>query len=301
MLFSDSLIFNKHILPHLKELKISASLKEKAFLYKIEKELRIYIKNNKKEIKLLINENFSLKPEILLPEKKILSFVKSCIEVFLSENTNFYFKSIPTIIDTITAFDKLEISEDHPSRSGRDTFYINQNTILSTQTSIAEILNLEEIISNNNSNIFTIGRVFRRDKDSTHLPSFQQLELISNQLSRNDFLFLIQELLSFIFESLKIYLNSTSLQKLEFKIRPHFFPFTWNSFEIDVKCHCNSNCASCSLGYIEIVGGGQFRFSILTTEKKVMACGMGIERIAMSFFNLLAPNSNKIYNIHKLQ
>ena len=162
-------------------------------------------------------------------------------------------------------FEALNIPKDHPARDTQDTFYITENMLLRTQTSGVQIRTME----NKKPPIRMIapGRVFRSDAvDATHSPLFHQIE------------------------GKKLYGEQTKI-----RLRPHHFPFTEPSCEIDVSCFKCGGCG-CSMckgeGWIEILGGGMVHPKVLRTggidpEKySGFAFGVGLERIAMFRFGL---------------
>lgn len=176
-------------------------------------------------------------------------------------------------------FDALNTPEYHPSRDLTDTFYFDDNRILRCHTSPVQIRYME----NNEPpiRIFAPGRVYRRDSDATHTPMFHQLEglLVDEQVTMADLKGTLEYLVRAIFgEDRKI------------RLRPHHFPFTEPSVEVDVSCGlCDGKgCKSCkNEGWLEILGAGMVHPNVLRAagidaEKyQGFAFGMGIERIAM--------------------
>ncbi|MFI4883610.1 MAG: hypothetical protein ACH6QQ_00110 [Candidatus Carsonella ruddii] len=144
----------------------------------------------------------------------------------------------------------------------KNSFYL-KNKILRTHNTCFQNRYLKNFSIN--ENIFNIGKVFRNDFDKIHLPSFYQIDLIS-YFKLNIFLILLLKFLSF---SLK--------KKFFFKIRKNKFPFTTNSFEIDIL---NNNI------WLETLGFGYVNKNIIINNiltKKIIACGIGLDRIYYIF------------------
>ena len=182
-------------------------------------------------------------------------------------------------------FEALNIPKDHPARDTQDTFYITENMLLRTQTSGVQIRTME----NKKPPIRMIapGRVFRSDAvDATHSPLFHQIEgmAIDEGITMGDRKGTLETFAK------KLYGEQTKI-----RLRPHHFPFTEPSCEIDVSCFKCGGCG-CSMckgeGWIEILGGGMVHPKVLRTggidpEKySGFAFGVGLERIAMFRFGL---------------
>jgi phenylalanyl-tRNA synthetase alpha chain len=193
----------------------------------------------------------------------------------------------PEIESTWFNFDSLNISENHPSRSASDTFYIddvNSGVVLRTQTSPVQM----RVMLEQKPPIYVIspGKVFRFDElDATHTPVFHQVEglAIDKNLTMSDLKGTLDYFATELFGSDVIT-----------RFRPSFFPFTEPSAEIDFKCFVckgKSNIQSCKVckgeGWIEWGGCGMVNPNVLLTAgidpKKFtgFAFGMGIERTLM--------------------
>ncbi len=186
----------------------------------------------------------------------------------------------PEVETVFNNFDALNAPLNHPSRDMTDTFYITENTLLRTQTSPVQARTLMK--QNPPIKIISPGRCFRCDTpDATHSPMFHQVEglLVDEGVTMTD---------------LKGTLNSFAKQlfgsKVKTKFRPHYFPFTEPSAEMDVSCFkCGgAGCRFCKgSGWIEILGCGMVHPNVLKvghidTEKYTgFAFGMGVERIAL--------------------
>ena len=177
-------------------------------------------------------------------------------------------------------FEALNIPADHPAKDEQDTFYINGEMLLRTQTSSTQIHAMEA--GKPPIRILAPGRVFRADEvDATHSPSFHQIEglVVDKNITFADLKGTLAQFAKELFgEDTKV------------KFRPHHFPFTEPSAEMDVSCFkCGGKgCRFCKgSGWIEILGCGMVhpkvleRCNIDTNEYTGFAFGVGLERIAL--------------------
>jgi phenylalanyl-tRNA synthetase alpha chain len=177
-------------------------------------------------------------------------------------------------------FEALNIPADHPAKDEQDTFYINDDMLLRTQTSSVQAHVMDE--QKPPIKIIAPGRVFRADEvDATHSPSFHQVEglVIDKDVTFADLKGTLAEFAK------KIFGEDTRV-----KFRPHHFPFTEPSAEMDVSCFkCGGKgCRFCKgEGWIEILGCGMVHPHVLEMrgidpEKyQGFAFGIGLERIAL--------------------
>lgn len=186
----------------------------------------------------------------------------------------------PEIETVFHNFDALNAPKNHPSRDQSDTFYITEDVLLRTQTSPVQV----RTIKNEKPPIKVIspGRCFRCDSpDATHSPMFHQIEglLVDEGVAMTDLKGCLDIMAKKLFGS-----------DTQTKFRPHHFPFTEPSAEMDVSCFkCGGKgCNICKgSGWIEILGCGMVHPNVLEvggidTEKYTgFAFGMGVERIAM--------------------
>lgn len=182
-------------------------------------------------------------------------------------------------------FEALNIPKDHPARDTQDTFYIDDNIVLRTQTSPIQIRFME----NHNPPLRMIapGRVFRSDAvDATHSPIFHQIEglVVDKGISMAD-----------LKGTLEAFAKRLYGENTKIRLRPHHFPFTEPSCEIDVSCFkCGGKgCPMCKgEGWIEILGGGMVHPKVLKNggidpdEYSGFAFGVGLERLVMFRFNI---------------
>ena len=182
-------------------------------------------------------------------------------------------------------FEALNIPKDHPARDTQDTFYINENIVLRTQTSPVQVRVMEK--QQPPIRIISPGRVFRSDAvDATHSPLFHQIEglVVDKGVSFAD-----------LKVTLEIFIKQLYGEDSVVRFRPHHFPFTEPSAEVDVQCF-NCHGAGCPLckgeGWIEILGCGMVHPKVLETcniDPEVysgFAFGLGLERIAMRRYNI---------------
>ncbi|HST55319.1 MAG TPA: phenylalanine--tRNA ligase subunit alpha [Solirubrobacteraceae bacterium] len=200
----------------------------------------------------------------------------------------------PELETTHYNFDALNHSPTHPARARTDTFYVSDDVVLRTHTSPMQIRAMEQ----HPPPLYVIipGRVYRLDSDATHTPQFHQVEglAVDEDITLAD---LKGTLLAFA--------RTVFGDQRNVRLRPHFFPFTEPSVEVDVSCfHCSgkgflkdgSRCALCKgEGWLEVLGAGEIDpnvYSYVQTTaanepgydpEKVQgfAWGMGVERIAM--------------------
>ncbi len=184
-------------------------------------------------------------------------------------------------------FTKLNIDEGHPSREWTDTFYFTEDSsiLLRTQTSPMQIHAMET--KELPIRMIAPGRVYRKDEvDATHSPMFHQIEgmVIDKGITMAD----LKATLNLVVE--KIYGEGTVT-----RFRPHHFPFTEPSCELDIQCHkCGGvGCPTCKgEGWIEVLGAGMVHPKVLAgcgIDPDVYsgwAFGMGLERLALGEYKI---------------
>lgn len=188
-------------------------------------------------------------------------------------------------------FDSLNTPADHPARDSHDTFFVNPGVVLRTHTSPVQMRVMESTPPP--VAIVAPGRVYRVDADASHSPMFYQIEglLVDQGVSFAD---LRGTLLHFV---KRFFGPETRL-----RFRPHFFPFTEPSAEVDISCSIckGTGCRVCKhSGWLEILGCGMvhprvFEYAGYDTEKYTgFAFGFGIDRIAMLRYAI--PSIHHIY------
>lgn len=184
-------------------------------------------------------------------------------------------------VDTVFHnFDALNTPADHPSRDEQDTFYLSDGSLLRTQTSPIQIRHMLQ--NPPPVRIIAPGRAYRRDTpDATHSANFHQVEglYVADKVSmadlKGDLTYFAQEIVG---------------KHTKVRFRPHFFPFTEPSVEVDFTCHVckGKGCRVCkNSGWIEIAGAGMVDPKVFESvgynpeTTTGYAFGMGLERIAM--------------------
>ena len=177
-------------------------------------------------------------------------------------------------------FEALNIPANHPAKDEQDTFYINDKILLRTQTSPVQVRQMEK--GKLPIRMIAPGRVFRSDEvDATHSPSFHQVEglVVDRQITFAD-----------LKGTLAAFAKELFGEGTKVKFRPHHFPFTDPSAEVDVTCFkCGGKgCRFCKgSGWIEILGCGMVHPRVLKMsgidpeEYSGFAFGVGLERIAL--------------------
>ena len=186
----------------------------------------------------------------------------------------------PEVESVKNNFDALNAPFDHPSREYSDTFYITPDTLLRTQTSPVQIRAMHA--SKPPSRIISPGRVYRSDAvDGTHSPMFHQLEglVVDEGITMGD-----------LRGTLELFAKNYFGPDTRIRFRPHNFPFTEPSAEVDVSCFIcgGKGCKLCKgEGWIEILGAGMVHPNVLkgcgidTDKYSGFAFGIGLERVVM--------------------
>ena len=182
-------------------------------------------------------------------------------------------------------FEALNIPKNHPARDTQDTFYIEDNIVLRTQTSPMQV----RVMENTKPPIRVIapGRVYRSDAvDATHSPVFHQIEglVVDKGVTMAD-----------LKGTLEAFIKGLYGEEAKVRFRPHHFPFTEPSAEVDVSCFVcgGKGCNVCKgEGWIEILGCGMVHPKVLANcgiDPEVysgFAFGLGLERIAMGRYDI---------------
>ena len=206
-------------------------------------------------------------------------------EIFI--NMGFEIFDGPEIEQEDYNFTKLNTPADHPAREWSDTFYLTEDSsiLLRTQTSPMQIRAMEE--HGVPIRMISPGRVYRKDEvDATHSPMFHQIEglVVDKGVTMAD----LKGTLNAVIR--EIYGPNTQT-----RFRPHHFPFTEPSCEVDIQCHkCGGKgCPTCKgEGWIEVLGAGMVHPKVLRNcgidpdEYSGFAFGFGLERMAMGRFKI---------------
>ena len=233
------------------------------------------------------------KLDVTIPGKQVKLGHKHPMYVALDEIKDIFVGMGFTVLDGPEVelaelnFDRLNAEEGHPSRDWSDTFYFDEDSrvMLRSQTSPMQVRAMDTMELP--IRIIAPGRVYRKDEvDATHSPMFHQVEgmVIDKNVTRAD----LKGTLNTVVE--KLYGKGTKT-----RFRPHHFPFTEPSCEMDVQCHkCGGvGCPTCKgEGWIELLGAGMIHPKVLEMsgidpkEYSGWAFGMGLERTAMRRFKI---------------
>ncbi len=182
-------------------------------------------------------------------------------------------------------FELLRLPQDHPARDEQDTFYITDHILLRTQTSPVQIRVMQE--QKPPIKIVCPGKVYRSDTvDATHSPVFHQIEglVVDEGVTMGD-----------LVGSLQLFSRQLFGEKTRIRLRPHHFPFTEPSCEVDISCwNCQGQgCRTCKQeGWIEVLGAGMVHPEVLencgidASRYSGFAFGIGVERTAMGRFGI---------------
>ncbi len=187
----------------------------------------------------------------------------------------------PEVEVDVFNFEMLNVPKGHPARDMQDSFYINENILMRTQTSPVQVRTLLEA-EGKPVKIICPGKVYRRDDDdATHSHQFMQLEglVVDKNISMSD----LKGTLSLLMK--KMFGENRSI-----RFKPSYFPFTEPSVEVDVSCFkCGGKgCPMCKhTGWIEVLGAGMVHPNVLKGAGydpevyKGFAFGIGVERVTM--------------------
>lgn len=182
-------------------------------------------------------------------------------------------------------FEALNIPKNHPARDTQDTFYINEDVVLRSQTSPVQVRVMEK--TKPPIRIISPGKVYRSDAvDATHSPVFHQMEglVIDKGITMGD-----------LKGTLELFIKELYGSEAKIRFRPHHFPFTEPSAEVDVSCFVcgGEGCRVCKgEGFIEILGAGMVHPKVLANcgiDPEVysgFAFGLGLERIVMRSYGI---------------
>lgn len=275
---------------------------------KAKSELEEQIKTKVAEIKdaelnaSLINE----KIDVTMPGKRNAMGKKHPLSVVLDELKEIFMGMGYSIADGPEVeldyynFEALNLPKDHPARDTQDTFYISENVLLRTQTSPVQVRVMEK--QKPPIRIIAPGRVYRSDEvDANHSPLFHQVEglAIDKGITMGD-----------LKGTLETFAKRLYGEDAVVRFRPHHFPFTEPSAEMDIQCfNCGGKgCRLCkNEGWIEILGCGMVHPKVLENcgidpeEYQGFAFGIGLERIVMRKFKiddmrLLYENDMKFFD-----
>lgn len=252
---------------------------------KIEEALA-HIKNKEKQAKLekeVIDISLPGNKRFLGKRNPLDLTLEHMKEIFIS--MGFSIEEGPEVELDYYNFEALNIPKNHPARSEQDTFYINDNIVLRTQTSPVQV----RVMENEKPPIKMIspGRVYRSDAaDATHSPIFYQMEglVVDKGITFAD-----------LKGTLEMFAKKMFGDKVKTKFRPHHFPFTEPSAEMDATCFVcqGEGCRVCKgSGWIELLGCGMVHPEVLRNcgiDPEVysgFAFGFGVDRMVMTKYGL---------------
>lgn len=239
------------------------------------------IKNKENELKLkneVIDISMPGKKQTVGKRHPLDLTLEKINDIFLS--MGFAIEEGPEVETDYYNFEALNIPKNHPARGEQDTFYINDSIVLRTQTSGIQIRTME--IQKPPIKMIAPGKVYRSDAaDATHSPIFYQIEglIVDKGITFAD-----------LKGTLELFTQKMFGDKIKTKFRPHHFPFTEPSAEMDATCFvCNGEgCKVCKgSGWIEILGCGMVHPKVLRNcgiDPEVysgFAFGFGLDRITM--------------------
>lgn len=268
------------------------SAEERPLIGKLANEVRAEIEAKIDEILTVIKEkekNAKLDSEVIditMPGKKAVIgkrhpldlTLESMKEIFIS--MGFTIEDGPEVELDYYNFEALNIPKNHPARSEQDTFYINDSLVLRTQTSPVQIRVMEK--QTPPIKMISPGKVYRSDAvDATHSPIFYQMEglVIDKGITFAD-----------LKGTLELFAKKMFGDKVQTKFRPHHFPFTEPSAEMDATCFVcqGEGCRVCKgSGWIELLGCGMVHPDVLRNcgiDPEVysgFAFGFGVDRMVM--------------------
>ncbi len=227
------------------------------------------------------------KLDLTLPSKKRITGSKHPLTLITEEIEDLFISMGYDVVDGPEVetdkycFEMLNVPKGHPARDAQDTFYINDEMLLRTQTSAMQIRYMLDKSDKKPFKMICPGKVYRRDDDATHSHQFTQVEglVVGENISLADLKGTLEVLAKKMFGSDRVV-----------RFRASYFPFTEPSYEVDVSCFkCNGKgCSLCkNTGWIEILGSGMVHPNVLKgcgydPEKYTgFAFGCGVERIAM--------------------
>jgi phenylalanyl-tRNA synthetase alpha chain len=273
------------------------SNEERPVIGQLANDVREQIENKIEEVKKELNKKERIKKineeviDVTIPGKRNEIGTKHPLTIVLDEikevfiGMGYQIAEGPEIELDYYNFEALNLPKGHPARDTQDTFYITENILLRTQTSPVQIRTME----NNKPPIRIIcpGRVYRSDNvDATHSPVFNQVEglVVDKGITMGD-----------LVGTLQMFAKSLFGENVKIRLRPHHFPFTEPSAEVDASCwSCGGKgCRMCKgEGWIEILGAGMVHPKVLEIcgiDSEIysgFAFGLGVERTTMGRFNI---------------
>jgi len=237
--------------------------------------------------------------DITLPSKKITRGSRHPFNRIIEDVEDFFVSMGYDVVDgpevetDENCFQRLNVPLGHPARDAQDTFYIDDEYLLRTQTSSVQARAMQENIEKTPIRMICPGKVYRRDDDATHSHQFGQVEglVIDKDISLAD-----------LKGTLELFAKKMLGENTKVRFRPSYFPFTEPSVEVDVTCFkCGGKgCPLCKqTGWIEVLGAGMVHPNVLKMggyDPEVwsgFAFGTGLDRFAM--FRYAIPDIRYMY------
>lgn len=268
-------------------------------------EVRTYVTDliNKKEEELKqleLNEKLAKETiDISLPSKKTKRGSRHPFNRIVEDVEDFFVSMGYDVVDgpevetDLNCFQRLNVPLGHPARDAQDTFYIDSEYLLRTQTSSVQARTMQANTEKTPIRMICPGKVYRRDDDATHSHQFGQVEglVIDKNVSLAD-----------LKGTLELFAKKMLGENTKVRFRPSFFPFTEPSVEVDVSCFkCGGKgCPLCKqTGWIEVLGAGMVHPNVLRMggyDPEIwtgFAFGTGLDRFAM--FRYAIPDIRYLY------
>jgi phenylalanyl-tRNA synthetase alpha chain len=281
------------------------TIEERKEVGKISNEIRTLVtdKINSKEEEIKTKElNSKLEKEtidISLPSRKLKRGSRHPFNRIVEDVEDFFVSMGYDVVDgpeletDENCFQLLNLPLGHPARDAQDTFYINDEYLLRTQTSSVQARTMQENTEKTPIRMICPGKVYRRDEDATHSHQFGQVEglVIDKDVSLAD-----------LKGTLELFAKKMLGENTKVRFRPSYFPFTEPSVEVDVTCFkCGGKgCPLCKqTGWIEVLGAGMVHPNVLRMggyDPEVwsgFAFGTGLDRFAM--FRYAIPDIRYMY------
>ena len=281
------------------------SVEEKKEVGKIANEVRTIvtekISSKEEEIKAKeLNDRLNKEAiDISLPSKKLKRGSRHPFNRIVEDVEDFFVSMGYDVVDgpeletDENCFRLLNLPLGHPARDAQDTFYINEEYLLRTQTSSVQARTMQKNTEKTPIRMICPGKVYRRDEDATHSHQFGQVEglVIDKNISLAD-----------LKGTLELFAKKMLGENTKVRFRPSYFPFTEPSVEVDVSCFkCGgTGCALCKqTGWIEVLGAGMVHPNVLRMggyDPEVwtgFAFGTGLDRFAM--FRYAIPDIRYLY------
>ena len=240
---------------------------------------------------LALNEKLEKeKIDVTLPSSKITRGSKHPINRVIEEIEDLFVSlgydviAGPELETDEFCFERLNLPKGHPARDMQDSFYINEEYVLRTQTSAVQARTMLKEEGKNPIRMICCGKTYRREDDATHSHQFNQVEgLVIDKIENN-------VSLADLKGTLEVFVRKMIGKNSELRFRPSYFPFTEPSYEVDVTCFkCGGKgCNLCKqTGWIEVLGAGMVHPNVLKMngyDPEVysgFAFGTGIDRLAM--------------------